>query len=157
MKYYMNGQLICAGEGETYLSAARAHFSQIKFMGSDYSHSSEEESYLDIMNATVPSGYSLCEDKWITENYGSIVFENDAGEVITFESLPASGTIIIDTEDAECYELCINGYNAMMVEKDGFTLYWHSDDNSILYFLRASEEDMDIHDFLTIASLLAAR
>ncbi len=33
MKYYMNGQLICAGEGETYLSAAREHFQDMRALG----------------------------------------------------------------------------------------------------------------------------
>lgn len=33
MKYYMNGQLICAGEGETYLSAARGQFRDMHALG----------------------------------------------------------------------------------------------------------------------------
>ena len=33
MKYYMNGQMICAGEGETYLSAAKEYFREMHALG----------------------------------------------------------------------------------------------------------------------------
>lgn len=90
--------------------------------GSSSSKSPEE----CILNR-IPLGYELVgfsDD----ESFYYVRFENEKGDILTFSEYPSTGELLVDTEDAIVSEMKIGENEALLIEKDGYELYWIMDD-----------------------------
>ena len=64
-------------------------------------------------------------------------YENADGEKISLDILSSGGSINIDTEDAECTEVFLGDYKALLIEKYGYQIVW-TDDVGMTYVFYAS-------------------
>jgi len=75
----------------------------------------------------VPKGYSLIAKEHNHDDYAYIYpdsvlflgYQDPEGHVFSFQTLPATGSFSIDTEDAESTEFLLNGMQAIRIRKEG--------------------------------------
>jgi len=100
----------------------------------------------DIFNAlekSLPKGYDLVrydirDDGSLLVNYGS-----KTGDILLLKTITVQQDFFFDTENAECTSLSINGHQAVLVEKNGFSIMWFDDKNQVVYELYATSLSED--------------
>ena len=73
----------------------------------------------------------------VDTNLVCTMYENADGETICMEIWPSGASMNIDTEDAECTEIFLGDYKALLIEKHGYQIVW-TDDVGITYVFYAS-------------------
>lgn len=89
----------------------------------------------------IPDGYDLALDEM--SDYGSLqlAYHGSNDEIITLVVAPASGQLVMDTEDAEIKKMEVNELDALFVDKDGLHIVWMNPESSLSYDLFASSLD----------------
>lgn len=102
---------------------ARRSFSSLTFQAEDPSDPADGAVSLPI---TVPSGYRLSvkdhnheDDALIHEDSNLfLAYQDDEGHVLMIQTLPAKGSLSIDTENAEASRFLLNGMQAIHIQKE---------------------------------------
>lgn len=73
----------------------------------------------------------------VNANSVCTAYENADGETICMDIFSSGASMNIDTEDAECTEVFLGDYKALLIEKYGYQIVW-TDDAGITYIFYAS-------------------
>lgn len=94
----------------------------------------------DIQNSIgylIPNEYALVFEDISDHGSMQLLYQNELGKIISLAVTPASGQLVIDTEDASVKETTVNEQQALFVDKDGFHIVWMNSDNKLTYDLFA--------------------
>ena len=108
---------------------------------------SEESEFSQMINTVkglLPEGYELISSSEDAEGFCVVCFQNAAGNILLIETQPLDATISIDTEDVTPTDMEINGYDALVIEKDGLRVIWFNADSHIAYSVYADALDSTI-------------
>lgn len=101
----------------------------------------------------IPQGYEL--HKYTLKPNGTIFvyYTNEAGDVVSLQTVSDEGIFMNDTEDAVIESVTISGYEGTLIQKEGFDLVWHVPEAGLIYKLYASNLTRD--EVLQIALAIA--
>ena len=101
----------------------------------------------------IPQGYEL--HKYTLKPNGTIFvyYTNEAGDVVSLQTVSDEGVFMNDTEDAVTEPITISGYEGTLIQKEGFDLVWHVPEAGLIYKLYASNLTRD--EVLQIALAIA--
>ena len=85
----------------------------------------------DVLADLVPPGYELQMFDTAATGDVAIIYAAPQGGQIAYFASPPSGTVQIDTEDAVTEDVTISGREAMLIEKNGFTVVWFGEDGAV--------------------------
>lgn len=90
----------------------------------------------------VPEGYKIVN---ITnrDNMKSILFENNESRKIDYSEYSANAGVNIDTEDADTEKVEVNGYDALIVKKDGvLSIAWSDGQRIFIIYSQLERNDL---------------
>lgn len=133
------------------------YFTEINFSGKQSSHDS------DILPFSPPDGYTLIVQKHNYDDFSKIRpdsilfygFQKDDGSMLSIDSLPAVGSISLDTEDSESVSFYMNGMKAIHIMKSNGeqTIVWFDESHNRIYNVFCSNMDKD--EFMTYLMTLS--
>lgn len=97
----------------------------------------------------LPAGYVMTEqasdevNSWAT-------YQNTKGEKIDLIYTPGTGTMGVDTEDAQTSTIEIHGAQAMLIEKEGYHIVWGLPDGSA--FIDVIGDGISMNDLIHVAN-----
>ena len=92
---------------------------------------------IDLFESIIPQDYTLV-SQTITENLALIAYENNDLDTIQLCITPAKGEVRLDTEDAIYSEVILYNYKAILLEKNGYQVFWHDEKADVLYTVIAT-------------------
>lgn len=125
----------------------------IVLFSDDVDNTAKNSTVIEILDAHKPAGYISVIYQEDQDGFILAGYQNENGEILTFEITPSIGQMFLDTDDATYTSLDLCGYDALLIEKDGYHIMWIDDKNAQAYTLYASSLDVDT--FLALASKLA--
>jgi hypothetical protein len=135
-----------------FLMAANEKHGTVLFSG-DVDNAAKDSTVIEILDAHKPLGYVSVIYKDDQDGFILAGYQNENGEILMLEITPSIGQMFLDTEDAASTSLNLCGYDAVLIEKDGYHIMWVDDKNEQVYTLYAN--GLDIDTFLALASKLA--
>lgn len=100
----------------------------------------------DVLAGLLPEGYEPLECVRSSDGDLTIRYADDGdGKVLYDEVILTDATYRIETEDAVTEEIQIGGRDALLVEKNGYQVIWHSASGEVMYHLegnRLSREEI---------------
>lgn len=134
--------------------------SSISF-GSGHKDQDSSLDYASPIPFFIPDGFQLIAAENNHENKSMLfkdsnlmyLFKNDAGHMFQIVSIPAHGSLSIDTENAECREMELCGMQALYIKKDGLRMLWLDPDLQRVYDIYTN--GMEETAFLEYAETLA--
>ena len=133
------------------------YFTEISF---DEKPSSNDSDMLPIYP---PDGYTVIVQKHNYDDFSKIRpdsilfygFQNDNGSILSIDSLPAEGSISLDTEDSESVSFYMNGMKAIHIMKSNGeqTIVWFDESHKRIYNVFCSNMDKD--EFLSYLMILS--
>lgn len=119
-------------------------YTSIYFDKPESSTSVQDNIVNTILAAPIPAEYQLVIQR--TENDGSIFMRYEANEkhYISFLIVPSSGTLDVDTEDADLTEMMINGHKAIYIRNEAHCVIWTEEDTQLVYMVSATGLDADV-------------
>lgn len=144
------------------------YFSNITFPGEQDADSEADKDVVDFP-LSVPKGFTLFHKDHNHDDYAYIyedstlflAYQNQDGHYFMFHTLPAQGSLSIDTEDAEAVEFLLNGMQAIQIcqESDhALRTIWVDPERQRLFDVSSNgmtEEDFKQHIFDLSAMLMA--
>ena len=93
----------------------------------------------DVLTGLLPEGYEPVECVRSSEGNLTIRYADAGdGKVLYDEVILTDGTYRIETEDAVTEEIQIGGRDALLVEKNGYQVVWHSASGEVMYHLEGN-------------------
>lgn len=92
----------------------------------------------DPLTGILPDTFAADEvfNEWETFKCFSVVYEDGDGGMVYFSADPASGTLMLDTEDATVTQFRLKGYDAVIVnEGNNIRLVWTDGELEVLFAL----------------------
>ncbi len=105
------------------------------------------------LEGLLPEQYHLNTFDNSIENHLLITYLGDKGEYVSYNVYPASNLTYYDTEGVEAEDVTINGYEALLIEKDGYRLIWFDGTDNTAHSLTATH--LTCVDFWALAEILA--
>ena len=130
----------------------------------EISFSDEQSTYdSDVLPFSPPDGYTVIVQKHNYDDFSKIRpdsilfygFRKDDGSMLSIESLPAEGSISLDTEDSETVSFYMNGMKAIHIIKSNGeqSIVWFDASHKRIYNAFCSNMDKD--EFLTYLMILS--
>ena len=130
----------------------------------EISFSDEQSTYdSDVLPFSPPDGYTVIVQKHNYDDFSKIRpdsilfygFQKDDGSMLSIESLPAEGSISLDTEDSETVSFYMNGMKAIHIFKSNGeqSIVWFDASHKRIYNVFCSNMDKD--EFLTYLMILS--
>lgn len=120
-------------------------------IGTDYEKENHEVDPYLLLEGLLPGDYEkVVSDTNTMMSFG--LYENDNGDTVSLDIISAGAEINYDTEDAVCSTITLNDYEAMIVEKKGYSVIW-ADEAGVTYIFYAS--NISKKDAVEICSTLA--
>ena len=91
----------------------------------------------ELFESIIPQDYTLV-SQTITENLALIAYENNDLDTIQLCITPAEGEVRLDTEDAIYSEVILYNYKAILLEENGYQVFWHDEKADVLYTVIAT-------------------
>ena len=91
----------------------------------------------ELFESIIPQDYTLV-SQTITENLALIAYENNDLDTIQLCITPAEGEVRLDTEDAIYSEFILYNYKAILLEENGYQVFWHDEKADVLYTVIAT-------------------
>lgn len=133
------------------------YFTEINFSDKRSSNGS------DALPFSPPEGYTVIVQKHNYDDFSKIRqdsilfygFQKDDGSMLSIESLPAVGSISLDTEDSESVSFYMNGMKAVHILKSNGeqTIVWFDESHKRIYNAFCSNMDKD--EFLSYLMMLS--
>lgn len=144
------------------------YFSSLTFSSDTDMPSSPDNDTVDLP-IMKPKGYTLFVKDHNHDDYSRIYedstlflgYQDQEGHYYTFQTLPAKGSLSIDTEDAQCTEFLLNGMQAIQIRKESDNLLrtiWVDPQRQRLFDISCDgmrEEDFEQH-ILDMSAMLMA-
>ena len=92
---------------------------------------------IDLFESIIPQDYTLV-SQTITENLALIAYENNDLDTIQLCITPAKGEVRLDTEGAIYSEVILYNYKAILLEENGYQVFWHDEKADVLYTVIAT-------------------
>lgn len=93
----------------------------------------------DVLAGLLPEGYEPVECVRSSDGDLTIRYADDGGGMVLYdEVILTDGTYRIETEDAVTEEIQIGGRDALLVEKNGYQVIWHSASGEVMYHLEGN-------------------
>ena len=129
-----------------------SEYSAIAFEGND---TGPTHRTTDLFENALPDGYALVSST-ITEHLTLVAYQNENGDIVQLNITPAEGEIRLDTEGARYSEIELYEYKAILLEENGYQVFWHDESNGVVYTVQATalskEQIIDICYALAIQS-----
>lgn len=109
---------------------------------------------VELFEGMLPDGYTKISET-MTEDLTLVAYQNEEGRIAQINITPAGGTVKLDTEGAIVTEIFLSDYKAILMEEEGYCVFWHCEKADVLYTIQADaltkEEILEISR--TIADL----
>lgn len=93
----------------------------------------------DPLKGLLPEGYVLESCNTDSDGYLDAYYFNENGEEIDYSIMPSRTAIQVDDEDAaSTRQIKIGDYDAILIEKNGYTLIWLNHTTKTVHYLSAS-------------------
>lgn len=89
-----------------------------------------------LFEGMLPDGYTKVSET-ITEQMCLVAYQNDDGKIAQICITPAGGEVRLDTEDAIVTEVFLADYKAILMEEEGYCVFWHCEKAGVLYTIQA--------------------
>lgn len=144
------------------------YFSSLTFPTEQDTDSDSDADVVDLP-ISIPKGYSIIHKDHNHDDYTYIyedsilllAYQDQEGHYFMFHTLPAKGTLSIDTEDAESVEFLLNGMQAIQIRQEAehtLRTIWVDPDRQRLFDVSSNgmrEEDFKQH-ILELSAMLMA-
>lgn len=143
-------------------------FSSLTFSSQQDDRSDSDKDVVDLP-ISVPKGYSIMHKQHNHDDYAYIyedsilflAYQNPEGSYFMFQTLPAEGSLSIDTENAEAAEFLLNGMQAIQIRQEAdhtLRTIWVDPNRQRLFDVSSNgmtEEDFKQH-ILDLSAMLMA-
>ena len=92
---------------------------------------------VDSFENSLPDGYTLVSHT-ITENLTLVAYQNENGDIAQLNVTPAKGEIRLDTDGAIYSEIELYNYKAILLEENGYQVFWHDENANVVYTVQAT-------------------
>lgn len=144
------------------------YFSSLTFSTQQDSGSEADDEVVDLP-ISVPKGYSILKKQHNHDDYSFIyedsilflAYQNPEGHYFMFQTLPAEGSLSIDTENGEAAEFLLNGMQAIQIRQEAdhtLRTIWVDPDRKRLFDVSSNgmkDEDFRQH-ILDLSAMLMA-
>lgn len=89
-----------------------------------------------LFEGMLPDGYTKVSET-ITEKVCLVAYQNDDGKIAQIGITPSGGEVRLDTEDAIVTEIFLADYKAVLMEEEGYCVFWHCEKADVLYTIQA--------------------
>ena len=121
--------------------------------GQETSEAQPNNDGIDIQNplhGLIPNEYQLTILEGDSLADLTAIYENAEGKWICLSGMPGDSWVAVDSENAQLSQRCqINGYDALLVVKDGVNLTWIYEETSIIFSVFA--DDLTETEVISIA------
>ena len=104
------------------------------------------------LEGLLPEHYHLDTFDNSIEDHLLITYLGDNGEYVSYNEYPADDLTFYDTEGIEAENVTIKGYEALLIEKDGYRLIWFDGTNGTVHSLSATH--LTYIDFWALAEII---
>ena len=131
------------------------HFSEYSSITFEDNNTPSMHFAVDTFENALPDGYALVSHT-ITDNLTLVAYQNENGDIAQLNVTPAKGEIRLDTDGAIYSEIELYDYKAILLEENGYQVFWHDENTNVVYTVQATaltkEQIIDICYALAIQS-----
>lgn len=113
------------------------HFSEYSSITFESNDEPSAPHVVDLFEKALPDGYTMVSNTF-TEKLTLVAYQNENGDIAQLNVTPAGGEVRLDTEGASYSEIALYDYKAILLEENGYQVFWHDDKAGVVYTVQAT-------------------